>query len=1159
MHSRTLRSRTECRPCKHANAAVNSAQIRKNTKPPVRIGECSGCAKALRQQQQDEKFTSDNKKVKSGTNVSVVWLCLFCGHQGCDRDTVGHALQHYRTPRSDKHCLVLSTRHWTVWCYECDCEVLQKNCKKLYETVQYVKRRYDFAPPQEVVTKATPAADDTLSPLATGRSRSAVRSLSPSALASRQRGSSATLLDDKSRKEQLAALPKVKGITNLGNTCFFNSVMQVLGQTHALTQLFDLQLQTGQRTSLPGHPAESSDRRHINRRRGKSLDLDMDDRDEELELKPLDLMLPEGGSLSLALASFLKEMHAVGRNSILSPGHLFGQIRGSDVPQLQRVCKKSSQFGGFEQQDAHELLRCLLESIRAEELHRAKRAILKAFALNEKTDPSKVAPHIRRIIQGYGRQATHTIIDQIFGGQLISTVVCEECKWSSQVFEPFMDLSLSLSEDKGKPRNVGGNDECVFDCFGRTVSTNSKVNSSVQSKHQLKKQKKLSKKNRNSKNFNKGKVGSGNKINKNTNSNITSCIVPPESLSEQVQKRLTEKSRPEDEEYKKQQKEEALRLAQERVPVNGVPSIVVGDASSGGGNESSKYKVLMQARNARRREEMQNNCSSEEEEDEEGEELEYDHDDDLEDDGRLNKKKSCSTRSLNRLGLSDTEGSQNTALINKNILLNRLQSLAASGAKGSVKVNGTKDSDEDDDDENDDDDGDDSDDEDDDDDNDDDDDDDEEEDDDEEDEEDESDSEQRNGESDAAAKKKENSDADEEDNAESEIPQDRIMTRQPSIVVVEQTELCDGGGGGGIASDGRYLSTSASYDQLNYNSASDTSERYYTCDGNGVDTGDDLDTPKRHSLSKETLLKASTDEELARKLCELKLHRKSSSKESLHRSSYNKRPSGETLSSFRSCDRLTEEDDQWLSTKVNPRKFKQEWLSRSLTTLAPKYQARAQECSVMSCLAKFTAPELLASTNKIICQNCTKIRNISGNNPDVDGPVRSAAMKQLMIVCPPAVLTLQLKRFHHDGVHLAKANRFVHFPLVLDLAPFTSTIALPPGTRILYGLYGIVQHTGRLHNGHYTAYVRSRPMVSTRPPPTAYLAQQPLDSSRLETDPPPMLPPLKPQQSSPTLEELVAEVRKDQWYHVSDAHVTHVTIDRVLKAQAYLLFYERIV
>lgn len=46
-----------------------------------------------------------------------------------------------------------------------------------------------------------------------------------------------------------------QGLSNLGNTCFFNSVMQSMSQTHYLTQLLDVQCQSGQRMYLPGRPS----------------------------------------------------------------------------------------------------------------------------------------------------------------------------------------------------------------------------------------------------------------------------------------------------------------------------------------------------------------------------------------------------------------------------------------------------------------------------------------------------------------------------------------------------------------------------------------------------------------------------------------------------------------------------------------------------------------------------------------------------------------------------------------------------------------------------------------------------------------------------------------------------------------------------------------
>ncbi|ELV13191.1 Ubiquitin carboxyl-terminal hydrolase 16 [Tupaia chinensis] len=205
----------------------------------------------------------------------------------------------------------------------------------------------------------------------------------------------------------------VKGLSNLGNTCFFNAVMQNLSQTPVLRELLKEVKMSG--TIVKIEPPDLA------------------------LTEPLEINLEPPGPLTLAMSQFLNEMQET-KKGVVTPKELFAQ-----------VCKKAVRFKGYQQQDSQELLRYLLDGMRAEEHQRVSKGILKAFG----NSTEKLDEELKNKVKDYEKKKSiPSFVDRIFGGELTSTIMCDECRTVSLVHESFLDLSLPVLDDQSGKKSI---------------------------------------------------------------------------------------------------------------------------------------------------------------------------------------------------------------------------------------------------------------------------------------------------------------------------------------------------------------------------------------------------------------------------------------------------------------------------------------------------------------------------------------------------------------------------------------------------------------------------------------------------------------------------------------------------------------------------------
>lgn len=206
--------------------------------------------------------------------------------------------------------------------------------------------------------------------------------------------------------------------------------------------------------------------------------------------------------------------------------------------------------------------------------------------------------------------------------------------------------------------------------------------------------------------------------------------------------------------------------------------------------------------------------------------------------------------------------------------------------------------------------------------------------------------------------------------------------------------------------------------------------------------------------------------------------------------------------------------------------------------------------SLLDCLERFTRQEHLGSSAKIKCSKCQSYQE---------------STKQLSMKKLPIVASFHLKRFEHSNRLHKKISTFISFPLYLDMSPFKAsrrattnnsknninnnsnsnssnnninsisnngnsnsnfsnhansssninnsasvhhqTSSANDDENSKYCLFAVVNHSGTIETGHYTAYIRQC---------------------------------------------------RDQWFKCDDHLITRASVQEVLQSEGYLLFYHKL-
>ncbi|NWX93824.1 UBP49 hydrolase, partial [Nothoprocta pentlandii] len=230
--------------------------------------------------------------------------------------------------------------------------------------------------------------------------------------------------------------PGVTGLRNLGNTCYMNSILQVLSHLQKFRECF-LTLELCETEELLAKTVNGKSRTPGKLANGSAANESAKtDKVGPYGTQSLPAGLNGGSSISRSLELIQPKEPSSKHISLCHELHTLFRVMWSGkwalvspFAMLHSVWSLIPAFRGYDQQDAQEFLCELLDKVQQElESEGTKRRILIPFSQRKLT---------KQVLK---------VVNTIFHGQLLSQVTCITCNYKSNTVEPFWDLSLEFPE-----------------------------------------------------------------------------------------------------------------------------------------------------------------------------------------------------------------------------------------------------------------------------------------------------------------------------------------------------------------------------------------------------------------------------------------------------------------------------------------------------------------------------------------------------------------------------------------------------------------------------------------------------------------------------------------------------------------------------------------